>query len=62
MNHEVTADDFESGTKPDQTTYCSPWLLATLKPGVIQFKQGTLTAEFTNAVATDASQYIDTGD
>lgn len=32
MNYEVTADVFESGTKPDQATYCSPWLLATLKP------------------------------
>lgn len=61
-NYELTADDFESGTKPDQETYCSPWLLATLKPGSLQFKQGTLTEAFTNKVATDAVQYIDTGD
>jgi len=62
MNYEVTADVFESGTKPDQATYCSPWLLATLKPGILQFKQGTLTPEFTNKIAREAIQYIDTGD
>jgi hypothetical protein len=62
MNHELTEDVFESGTKPDQATYCSPWLLATLKPGTLQFKQGTLTEKFTNEIARDAIQYIDTGD
>lgn len=62
VNYEITADVFESGTKPDVATYCSPWLLATLEPGILQFKQGTLMEAFTNKIATDVLQYIDTGD
>lgn len=62
MNYEVTGDLFESGSKPDEATYCSPWLLATLKPGIVQFKVGTLTKEFTDEIAKASIQYIDTGD
>lgn len=60
-NYEITAETFESGTKPPETTYCSPWLLATLKPGQFAFKQGTLTKAFTDTIAADAVQYIDLG-
>lgn len=62
INYELTADVFESGSKPkNETTYCSPWLLATLKPDQFSFKQGTLTKDFTDIVAEDAVEYIDTG-
>lgn len=61
LNHEVTSDRFESGGKPNQTTYCSPWLIATIKPGFIRNKQGTLTKSFTDTIAKDAQSYVDTG-
>lgn len=61
-NYELTEDLFESGSKPDETTYCSPWLLATLKPGQFMFKQGELTKDFTDQIATKAVKYIDTGE
>jgi mRNA-degrading endonuclease toxin of MazEF toxin-antitoxin module len=60
-NHEVTSQDLESGGMPNQTTYCSPWLIATLKPQDIRHKQGTLSKSFTDKVAKQASTYIDTG-
>ncbi|MFD1513427.1 hypothetical protein [Halomarina rubra] len=59
MNFEVTPDMFESGGKPDETTYCSPWLLATLKPQQFEFKVGTLTKEFTDQIAREAAEYIE---
>ena len=61
LNHKLESRHFESGNKPDQTTYCSPWLLATVKPGLIRNKQGTLTNAFTDAIARDAKSFIDTG-
>lgn len=59
MNFEVTADVFESGSMPDETTYCSPWLLATLKPQQFEFQVGTLTKEFTDRIAREAAEYIE---
>lgn len=61
LNYEVTSNHFESGAKPNQSTYCSPWLLATLKPGLVRNKQGTLTKSFTNKIAKDAESVVDTG-
>lgn len=63
VNYEVTSKHFESGGMPKkkQSTYCSPWLLATIKPRMIQNKQGTLTKSFTDKIAKDAKSYVDTG-
>lgn len=60
-NHQITPSTFESGSMPDQTTYCSPWLLATLKTTDVGHKQGTLTKSFTDRIATQAKGYVDTG-
>lgn len=60
-NHVVTPADFDSGSMPDQTTYCSPWLLATLKTTAVAHKQGTLTKSFTDMIARQADGYVDTG-
>lgn len=61
LNRKLEPRHFESGNKPDQTTYCSPWLLATIKPGLIRNKQGTLTDSFTETIARDSKSFIDTG-
>lgn len=61
MNHEIEEQHFESGGKPRETTYCSPWLLATLKPGQFAFRQGTLTKAFTDSIAHDATGYVEQG-
>lgn len=60
-NYEITPDMVESGSLPDETTYCSPWLLATLKPTNFAFRQATMTKAFTNMIAQAAEQYVDTG-
>lgn len=61
LNYELKSPQFESGGKPDETTYCSPWLLATIKPGLMRNKQGTLAKSFTDKIANDAESFIDTG-
>lgn len=61
FNYEIRDVHFESGGKPDETTYCSPWLLATLKTTDVSFKVGTTTKEFTDTIAADAVEYVDLG-
>ena len=55
-NYEITPDIVESGSLPDETTYCSPWLLATLKPANFAFRQATMIKAFTDMIAQDAEQ------
>lgn len=61
LNYELRSNHFESGGMPKQTTNCFPWLLATIKPGLIRNKQGTLTKSFTDKIAQDARSCVDTG-
>ncbi|WP_202935148.1 hypothetical protein [Halorussus amylolyticus] len=60
VNHAVEDDHWvEGGQPPDEESYCSPWLLGTLKSGQIQFTQGSLTTEFVDRITDDALDYLD---
>lgn len=49
----------DGGLPPGEVSYCSPWVLGTIKSGNIRFKQGTVTPRFTNKVAQKAQGYLD---
>lgn len=60
MNHELRAEHWsEGGQPPDEASYCSPWLLSTIKSGDVRFRQGSLTGQFTDELTRDAVRYLD---
>lgn len=60
-NIEVTAADWMMGNDPSKTSYCSPWVLATIKHEAVAGPQGYVTEEFTRKVARESVAYL-TGD
>jgi hypothetical protein len=46
-NHEV-GDDWVTGRNPDKTSYCSPWVIGTVKHRAVASSQGEITKEFTD--------------
>lgn len=57
-NHEI-GDDWVTGRNPDRTSYCSPWVLATIKHRAVVNKQGEVTEQFTEDVADRACAFLD---
>lgn len=60
-NIELRASDWVAGNDPEKTSYCSPWVLATIKHDAVVGAQGYATQEFANSVARKSSEYL-TGD
>ena len=60
-NIEVTATDWVMGNDPARTSYCSPWVLATIKHEAVAGPQGSVTEDFTRKVADESVAYL-TGD
>jgi len=58
---EVEADDWVAGNDPDTTSYCSPWVLATVKHDAVAGPQGHVTVEFTRECVRRSVEYL-TGD
>lgn len=60
MNYELKDEHWAEGGQPsDEESYCSPWLLNTIKSGQIRFQQGSLTQQFTEKMTRDAVGYLD---
>ncbi|USZ67109.1 hypothetical protein NGM10_10245 [Halorussus salilacus] len=60
MNYELEDRHWTDGGQPtDEESYCSPWLLNTLKTGQVRFRQGRRTRQFTDCVASDAVRYLE---
>lgn len=57
-NVELTANDWVAGNEPDRTSYCSPWVLATIKHDAIANPQGYVTPEFTAKIARRSIAYL----
>jgi hypothetical protein len=57
-NIEVEADDWVAGNDPDTTSYCSPWVLATVKHDAVAGPQGHVTAEFTREIVRQSVGYL----
>ncbi len=57
-NIEVTAEDWVEGNDPTKTSFCSPWVLATVKHDAVAGPQGYLTEEFTRRIVREAVAYV----
>lgn len=57
-NVEVGDGDWLVGNNPDQTSYCSPWVLATVKHDAIAGPQGSLTERFTRDIVERSTEYL----
>lgn len=57
-NVEV-GDAWVVGRNPRVTSYCSPWVLATVKHRAIANPQGAVTDDFVDRVATASKQYLE---
>jgi hypothetical protein len=56
-NNEV-GDAWVTGRNPEKTSYCSPWVLATIKHRAVANAQGELSASFTDRMADKAKGYL----
>jgi hypothetical protein len=59
-NIEVRDEDWAVGNAGDNTSYCSPWVLSTIKHDAIASAQGTFTDEFTGEVVEQTKAYFST--
>ncbi|MEF8831090.1 MAG: hypothetical protein V5A23_06085 [Halobacteriales archaeon] len=57
-NVEVGNDDWVAGNDPDTTSYCSPWVLATVKHDAVAGAQGYVTTEFTRQIVQRSVEYL----
>jgi hypothetical protein len=56
-NHEV-GDAWKTGRNPDKTSYCSPWVVATIKHRAVANPQGRTTVEFTNRMIDRCNEFL----
>ncbi|MFK5604876.1 hypothetical protein [Haloferax volcanii] len=56
-NFEV-GDDWVSGRDPTKTSYCSPWVVATIKHDAVVNPQGQVTESFTDEMIAECKQYL----
>lgn len=57
-NVEVRAEDWVAGNDSDKQSYCSPWVLATVKHDAVAGAQGYLTDEFTRDIVQRSVEYL----
>ena len=57
-NVEV-GDAWVTGRDPSKTSYCSPWVVATIKHRAVTSPQGEVTTEFTGRMIDECEVYLD---
>ncbi len=57
-NIRLTPEDWRIGHDPSMTSFCSPWVLTTIKHETIANPQGFVTAAFTSRIVEDAISYL----
>lgn len=57
-NVAIESQDWEYGEPDGQTSFCSPWVLATIKHDAIIDPHGSVTAAFTSEIAQAAADYL----
>ena len=57
-NVELTDDAWIAGADPDDVSYCSPWVLATVKQDAVAGSQGYVTEGFTRRIVRRSVDYI----
>ncbi|ADE01728.1 hypothetical protein [Haloferax volcanii] len=56
-NFEV-GDEWVSGKDPAKTSYCSPWVVATIKHDTVVNPQGQVTESFADEMIVACKQYL----
>jgi hypothetical protein len=56
-NHRV-GDSWISGRNPDVESFCSPWVIATIKQDDIEAPQGKVAEEFTSRMVEECRKYL----
>jgi hypothetical protein len=56
-NHEV-GNDWKAGRDPDKTSYCSPWVVGTIKHRAIVNPQGRISSRFTDRMAERCRAFL----
>lgn len=57
-NVEVGEEDWMAGNDPSTTSYCSPWVLATVKHDAVAGTQGYVTEAFTREIVRRSVGYL----
>ncbi|WP_225332699.1 hypothetical protein [Halomicrobium urmianum] len=57
-NVELRDEDWVVGNDPTETSYCSPWVLATVKHDVVAGAQGRVTDAFSRRVVRRSVEYL----
>lgn len=57
--NQVVGDAWITGRNPDRTSYCSPWVLGTVKHRAIADPQGRITTEFTERMGEQSAAVLD---
>lgn len=56
-NHKV-GDDWVTGSHPDKTSYCSPWVIGTVKHQAVANPQGKITEAFTDRMIDRCEEFL----
>ena len=56
--NEAVGDDWVSGRNPDETSYCSPWVIGTIKHRAVANPQGRISTEFTERMAERCRSFL----
>jgi hypothetical protein len=57
-NVELKDEDWVVGNDPNKTSYCSPWVLVTVKHDAIAGTQGYVTETFTADIVRRSVEYL----
>lgn len=60
-NYEV-GDEWETGQNPDKTSYCSPWVVGTIKHRAVANPQGRISREFTDRMVEQCRTFLIDGE
>lgn len=56
-NHEV-GDDWLTGRNPTKPSYCSPWVIGTIKHRAVSNPQGKLSIAFTDRMINRCEEFL----
>lgn len=58
QNHQI-GDAWVTGRDPARSSYCSPWVFATVKHDAITAPQGQVTETFADRMASETRAYLE---
>ncbi|QPV65103.1 hypothetical protein I7X12_12235 [Halosimplex litoreum] len=57
-NVELTDEDWVVGSDPERTSFCSPWVLATVEHDAVANPQGSVTDAFARRIVDQSVAYL----